>query len=72
MGFYTRYGYYEYLIMLVKIANAPTLFQHITNEIFKDMIDHNVIAYIANIFIYSQIKEEHKKLGKEVLTYLQK
>jgi hypothetical protein len=42
------------------------------NEIFKDMIDLGIIAYIDDILIYSQTKEEHEKLIKEVLSRLHK
>jgi hypothetical protein len=42
------------------------------NEIFKDMIDLEVVTYIYNILIYGQTKEEHEKLIKEVLSCLQK
>jgi hypothetical protein len=49
--FRTRYGYYEYLVMLFGIANAPMSFQNMINEIFKDMIDLGVVAYINDIVI---------------------
>jgi hypothetical protein len=42
------------------------------NEIFKDMIDLGIIAYIDDMLIYSQINEEDEKLIKEVLSCLQK
>jgi hypothetical protein len=37
--------------MLFRIANAAISFQYMINEIFKDMIDLGVIAYIDNILI---------------------
>jgi hypothetical protein len=42
------------------------------NEIFKDMIDLGIIAYIDNKLIYSQTKEKHEKLLKDVFSRLQK
>jgi hypothetical protein len=42
------------------------------NEIFINMIDLGIVAYINDILIYSQTKEEHEKLVKEVLSDLQK
>jgi hypothetical protein len=39
-------------------------------EIFKDLIDLSIVAYIDDILIYSQRKEEYKRLIKEVLHYL--
>jgi hypothetical protein len=52
------------------IANAPTSFHNMINEIFKDIIDLGVVAYIDDIFIYNQTKEESEKLVKEVLSCL--
>jgi hypothetical protein len=71
-AFRTRYGHYEYLVMLFGMANAPMSFQNMINEIFKDMINLSSIAYIDDILIYSQTKEEHEKLVKEVISHLQK
>jgi hypothetical protein len=71
-AFRTRYGYYEYLVMPFGMANAPVSFQNMINEIFKDMIDLGIVAYINDILIYSQTKEEYEKLVKEVLSHLQK
>jgi hypothetical protein len=34
------------------MANAPVSFQHMFNEIFKDMIDLGVVAYIDDRLIY--------------------
>jgi hypothetical protein len=54
------------------MANAPASFQNMINAIFKDMINLGVVAYIDDILIYSQTKEEHEKLIKEVFSCLQK
>jgi chaperone required for assembly of F1-ATPase len=54
------------------MANTPTSFQNMINEILKDMIDLGVITYIDNILIYSQTKEKHQRLIEEVLSHLQK
>jgi hypothetical protein len=69
-AFRNRYGHYEYLVIPFGMANAPASFQNMINEIFKDMIDLGVIAYIDDTLIYSQTKEESEKLVKEVLSYL--
>jgi hypothetical protein len=53
------------------MANAPASFQNMINEIFKNMIDLRVVTYIDDILIYSQTKEKHEKLIKEVLSHLQ-
>jgi hypothetical protein len=68
--FRTKYGHYEYLVILFRITNTLASLQNIINEIFKDMIDLSVVAYIDDILIYSQTKEEHDRLIKEVLSRL--
>jgi hypothetical protein len=52
-AFRTRYGYYEYLGMRFGMATASASFQNMINEIFKDMIDLGIVAYIDDILIYS-------------------
>jgi chaperone required for assembly of F1-ATPase len=58
--------------ILFGIPNTPALFQNIIDEIFQDLIDLGVVAYIDDILMCSQTKEEHEKLVKEVLSHLQK
>jgi hypothetical protein len=38
-AFRTRYGHYEYLVMPFGLANAPSSFQDMMNEIFRDLLD---------------------------------
>jgi hypothetical protein len=71
-AFRTRYRHSEYLVMPFGMVNAPASFQNMINQIFNDMIDLSVIAYIDDILIYSQTKGEHERLVKEVLSRLQK
>jgi hypothetical protein len=52
------------------MANAPASFHNIINEIFKDMIDLSIVAYIDDILIYSQTKKEPEKLVTGVLSCL--
>jgi hypothetical protein len=44
LAFHTRYGYYEYLVILFRMANALLSFQNIINKIFKNMINLGIIA----------------------------
>ena len=53
------------------LANAPTTFQNMMNEIFKDMIDHGVVIYLDDILIYGRSEEDHIALTKKVLECLQ-
>ena len=54
--FHTRYGYFEYFVMPFRLTNAPTIFQHMMNDIFREYLDHFVIIYLDNILIYSKNK----------------
>jgi hypothetical protein len=58
--------------MLLGIANTLASFQNMIHEIFKDLIDPGFIAYIDDIFIYSETKEKFEKLIKDVLCRHQK
>jgi hypothetical protein len=52
-AFKTRYGSQEYLVIPFGMVNPPASFQNMINEIFTDMIDHGIVAYIDDIHIYS-------------------
>jgi hypothetical protein len=70
-AFRTRYRDYRYLVMPFGMVNAPTSFQNIIKDIFKDMIDLDIVTNINHIFIYSQTDTEHEKLINEVLSHLE-
>lgn len=41
------------------LANSPAVFQSFINEIFRDLLDQYVVAYIDDILIYSKSEEDH-------------
>ncbi|KAK3529773.1 hypothetical protein QTP86_003213 [Hemibagrus guttatus] len=59
-AFHTTRGHYEYLVMPYGLTNAPVVFQSFISEIFKDVMDKYVIAYIDGILIYSPTYEDHE------------
>ena len=69
-AFRTRYGHFEYLVMPFGLANAPATFQNMVHDIFKDLLDQGVVAYIDNNLIYACTLEEHRHLVAEVLRRL--
>jgi hypothetical protein len=71
-AFHTRYGSFEWLVMLFGLSNAPAAFQRFMNNIFGDLLDVCVIVYLDDILIYSDDMSQHKKHVKEVLRRLQK
>jgi len=70
--FRTKYSSYEWLVMLFGLANTPSVFQQLINEIFVDLLDIHIVVYLDNILIYSNNLVEHKKHVREVLKCLRK
>ncbi|KAK3557354.1 hypothetical protein QTP70_026572 [Hemibagrus guttatus] len=60
IAFLTTRGHYEYRVMPYGLANAPAVFQSFINEIFRDIMNKYVVAYINDILIYSKSEEEHQ------------
>ncbi|KAK3509718.1 hypothetical protein QTP70_008464 [Hemibagrus guttatus] len=52
------------------LTNAPAVFQSMVNEIFRDLLNQCVIAYIDDILIYSSTREDHMHHVQTVLTCL--
>ncbi|KAL0173249.1 hypothetical protein M9458_033560, partial [Cirrhinus mrigala] len=71
-AFLTTRGHYEYQVMPYGLANSPAVFQCFINEIFRDLLNKYVIAYIDDILIYSKSAEEHVYHVRTVLTRLLK
>ena len=69
-AFITTRGHYEYSVMPYGLANAPSVFQSFINEIFRDILNHYVIAYIDDILIYSKTREQHIHHVRNVLSRL--
>ena len=51
--------------------NAPTIFQHMMNDIFREYLDHFVFIYLDDILVLSSTFEEHTHHVWLVLTKLQ-
>ncbi|KAK3564357.1 hypothetical protein QTP86_017324 [Hemibagrus guttatus] len=69
-AFHTVSGHYEYLVMPYGLMNAPAVFQSLIKEVFKDLLNHYVIAYIDDILIYSDLVEAHINHIRTVLQCL--
>jgi len=66
-AFHTRYGLYEYCVMLFGLTNAPALFQRWINEILSEYLDIFRVAYLDDILIFSQNLEDHRKHVRTIL-----
>jgi hypothetical protein len=72
-AFSTCYRQYQYLVILFGLCNAPATFQRMMNEIFHDMLNEVVVAFIDDIPIYTNgTKQEHEAFVCKVLDRLLK
>ncbi|GKD79531.1 putative reverse transcriptase domain-containing protein [Tanacetum coccineum] len=71
-AFRTRYGHYEFQVMLFVLTNAPTVFMDLMNRVCKPYLDKFVIVFIDDILIYSKNKKEHEEHLKAILELLKK
>ena len=56
--------------MQFKFINVPAIFQKRINSVLREHLDKFIIAYLNNIIIYSNSKEEHFQYIKQVLQRL--
>ncbi|GJP72611.1 hypothetical protein CLOP_g3341 [Closterium sp. NIES-67] len=70
-AFRTRYGSYEYTVMLFGLTNAPSTFQLTMNGVFRDLLDKCMIIYLDDILIYSKTRVQHLKDLEAVFQRLQ-
>jgi hypothetical protein len=59
--FKTWYGHFEDNVMLFGLTNAPTILQHLMNDIFREFLDDFVVCYLDDILIFSKNLEEHER-----------
>jgi len=54
-------GFYEYLVMLIGLTNAPASFQSLMNHVLRDYINEIYAVYLNDILVYSKDPDEHTK-----------
>jgi hypothetical protein len=52
------------------LCNAPATFMHLMNSLLREGLDKFVLAFLDDIFIYSQTEEEHLRHIEQVLLKL--
>jgi len=63
----SRYSVYEYTVMPFGLCNAPSTFQSMINDVFRDMLDVGVITDMDDILIYTETVQEHVALVRRVM-----
>nr|GEV88041.1 putative reverse transcriptase domain-containing protein [Tanacetum cinerariifolium] len=71
-AFRTRYGHYEFQVMLFGLTNASAVFMDLINRVCKPYLDKFVIIFIDDILIYSRNIEEHADHLRIILKLLKK
>jgi hypothetical protein len=71
-AFKTRYGSYKYRVMPFGITNGPANFQRYINNALQGFLDDFCLAFIDDILIFSETKEEHRRHVDLVLERLVK
>ena len=72
-AFHTRYGHFEYQMMLFGLSNAPASFQDYINKILAEKLDIFVIVYLENILIYTKNPDQgHMQAVRWVLDVLRR
>ena len=69
-AFKLKKGLYKLLIMQFRLINILAIFQKRINSILGKYLNKFIMAYLNNIIIYSNSKEEHFKYIKWVLQRL--
>ncbi|HLO98056.1 MAG TPA: pol polyprotein [Fimbriimonas sp.] len=71
-AFKTFYGLYEYTVMPMGLATAPSVFQRFINSVLAPFLDLFCFAYVDDIIIFSETLDEHRSHVTKVLSVLEK
>jgi hypothetical protein len=58
--------------MSFKLINAPAISQAYINKTLKGLLDITCVAYLDNIYIYSDLIEKYAKYVRKILDRLKK
>ena len=68
--FVTFFDIYKYIVMLFKLINESTFFQHYINDMLFNCLHKFCQIYLNDILIYSKILKKHRTHVKEMLNKL--
>ena len=70
MAFRTRYGHFEFIVMLFGLTNALMAFIDLMHSVFQPYLDWFVMVFVDDILIYSKYEEDHEGHLRVVLQTL--
>ena len=59
-AFVTRYGLFEYTVLLLGLCNAPSTFQRLMNNVMGQYIYEFELVYLDDILVFSSAEQEHE------------
>ena len=65
--FHCRYGLFEYTVMPFSLVNTPATFQGMINNIFRDMLDQGMSAFMDDVIMLSDTRLGLDEITREVL-----
>ena len=68
--FRTRYGHFEFTMMLFGLTNMPAAFMDLMLRVFQPYLDQFVVVFVDDILIYSRSEWEHEYHLRIVLQLL--
>jgi len=72
MAFMTELSYYCYKVMPFGLKNAGVTYQQLMDRVLAPMIGQNVQAYVDDMVVTSQVKEQHFVDLEELFTTIAK
>ena len=70
-AFSTRYGQFECMCMPFGLCNAPATFQSYINDTLRPFLDEFCSAYLDDVLVFSDTREEHERHVRHVITRLE-
>lgn len=65
-AFRTQYGMFESVVVRDGLRNAPAVFQHFLNDVFRPVLGKGVVIYIDDILVHATTLDELRAITKTV------